>query len=255
MTRKRKPADPADATFHSPQIIPKGPVYEHNRLMPGLRVRHDGWTEARTQRFLDVLGHTGCVTDAARVAGLSRTGARRMRHQFPAFAAAWDDAIARAGQGLIAIAYKRAVEGRETIIIRNGQEHERRISPSDSILGLLLKRSDARGFGEGYAPEDVMNYEEFLSGYSFTAEGKKYQGRHPDETRKILVERFERITARTAERVAKSNTCWHCSQPLNNGARDAMLRHSLALRVALGDVILNPDEHDAYDYTPRKFDD
>ncbi len=234
MTRKRKPAD---AALHPLQIIPKGPVYEHNKLMPGLRVRHDGWT------------------NAARVAGLLRTGARRMRHQFPAFTAAWDDANARAGQGLIAIACKRAVEGRETIIIRNGQEHERRIAPSDSILGLPLKRSDACGFGEGYAPEDVMNYEEFQSGYSFNAEGKKYQGRHPDETRKIIVERFERITGHTAESVAESNACWHCGQPLSDGARDAMLRHSLALRVAPGDVILNPDEHDAYDYTPRKFDD
>jgi hypothetical protein len=79
MTRKRKPSDPADAGLHPPQIIPTGPAYNHNALMPGLRVRHDGWTAARTQRFLDVLGHTGCVTDAARVAGLSRTGARRMR--------------------------------------------------------------------------------------------------------------------------------------------------------------------------------
>lgn len=79
MTRKRKPSDPADAGLHPPQIIPAGRAFEHNALMPGLRVRHDGWTAARTQRFLDVLGHTGCVTDAARVAGLSRTGARRMR--------------------------------------------------------------------------------------------------------------------------------------------------------------------------------
>ena len=35
----------------SPQGIPSGPRVNRNRLMPGLRVRHDGWTEERTQRF------------------------------------------------------------------------------------------------------------------------------------------------------------------------------------------------------------
>lgn len=52
--------------------IPIGPPISLNKLLPGLRVRHDGWTEARTQRFLDTLAHTGCVTDAARVAGRYR---------------------------------------------------------------------------------------------------------------------------------------------------------------------------------------
>ena len=33
------------------QRIPSGPRVNRNRLMPGLRVRHDGWTEERTQRF------------------------------------------------------------------------------------------------------------------------------------------------------------------------------------------------------------
>ena len=40
----------------------------------------------------------------------------------------------------MAVAYKRAVEGKETIIVRRGQEVERRITPSDAILGVLLKR-------------------------------------------------------------------------------------------------------------------
>ena len=255
MTRKRKPADPADATLHPPQIIPKGPIYVHNKLMPGLRVRHDGWTAARTQRFLDVLGHTGCVTDAARVAGLSRTGARRMRQKFPAFAAACDEAIARAGQGLIAIAYKRAVEGRETIIIRKGKEHERRIAPSDSILGLLLKRIDARSPDEGYNRDDLISFEEFESGMTFDRDGKKFHGYNPGEIQKKLNENFDRATAWTARRVAKTNTCWHCGQPLTDGARETMLKHSPAIRIALGDYVLGYDERGGVTYTPREFKD
>jgi hypothetical protein len=67
----------------SPQRIPSGPRVNRNRLMPGLRVRHDGWTEERTQRFFDALGHTGCVRDAARVAGVSNAAAYRMKRRFP----------------------------------------------------------------------------------------------------------------------------------------------------------------------------
>jgi len=56
--------------------------------MPGLRVRHDGWTDERTSRFFDALAYTGCVRDAARVAGVSNAAAYRMKRRFPLFAAA-----------------------------------------------------------------------------------------------------------------------------------------------------------------------
>lgn len=128
-----------------------------NPAIPGLRVRHDGWTEERTRRFLDVLAHTACVRDACRVAGVSNTSAYRHRRHSPDFASAWDDVLARAGQGLVAIAYKHAVEGKETVIIRNGEEVERRIAPSDALLSLLIKRSDKAG-GEGaFAHKDLAD--------------------------------------------------------------------------------------------------
>lgn len=63
------------SSISGPSSLPSGPNLNRNRLMPGLRVRHDGWTEERTQRFFDSLGHTGCVRDAARVAGVSNTAA------------------------------------------------------------------------------------------------------------------------------------------------------------------------------------
>ena len=61
-----------------------------NDWMPGLRIRHDGWTQARTQRFLDTLAYIGCVRDAARVAGLSNRAGYRLKQRFPTFAAAWE---------------------------------------------------------------------------------------------------------------------------------------------------------------------
>jgi molybdenum-dependent DNA-binding transcriptional regulator ModE len=47
--------------------------------MPGLRIREDGWTVARTRTFLAALSQTGCVTDAARVAGISRKSVNQAR--------------------------------------------------------------------------------------------------------------------------------------------------------------------------------
>jgi len=152
-----------------------------SKLLPGLRVRHDGWTKARTQRFLDTLAHTGCVADAARVAGMSDESARRLYKRFPAFAAAWDDALARAQKGLVAIAYQRAVEGKETIIYRRGEEYERRISPSDAMLGLLVKRGDMAGDGaRAINPDTTLTFAEQRDGWVFNVAGKKVKGQSPD---------------------------------------------------------------------------
>ena len=53
MARKSAPSDVVLTILpDSAQRIPSGPRVNRNRLMPGLRVRHDGWTEERTQRFL-----------------------------------------------------------------------------------------------------------------------------------------------------------------------------------------------------------
>jgi hypothetical protein len=128
--------------------------------MPGLRVRSDGWTAARTRVFLAVLGQTGCITDAARIAGVSRTSVNRSRALFAPFDTACGEAIARALRGLEAVAYERAVEGREMVVIRDGKEVERRIVPSDSMLGLLIKRGDLRtGRDVQLTPEEARAYE------------------------------------------------------------------------------------------------
>jgi hypothetical protein len=215
MTRKRTPKDAvAAADTNLPQDIPAGPAIDRSVLMPGYRARHDGWTPERTQRFFDVLGHTGCVTDAARVAGMSVTGARRMRSLFPEFARAWDEALARAQQGLIAIAYCRAVEGKETVIIRKGEEVERRIAPSDSILGLLVKRGDALGEGGVSAKADeILTLAEWKENWRFDDWGKKYQQRDP----KIAAEAFAQKMATMRDRLIhwanEGRTCLHCEQP------------------------------------------
>ena len=84
MARKRKPEDDlAAASANPPQHIPSGPKVDFAKLMPGYPKRHDGWNQQRVQRFFDTLAHTGCVKDAARVAGMSAVAARRAQPGLP----------------------------------------------------------------------------------------------------------------------------------------------------------------------------
>lgn len=55
-------------------------------------VRHDGWTTERQLRFLDALARTHSVSEAAKLAGMSRESAYRLRERRDGalFAALWD---------------------------------------------------------------------------------------------------------------------------------------------------------------------
>lgn len=197
-----------------------------NPFMPGLRIREDGWTVARTRTFLALLAQTGCVADAARVAGVSRTSVNRSRKLFAAFDRACAEALAKALRGLEAVAYQRAVEGRESVILREGKEVERRIVPSDSLLGLLLKRGDLKsGKDVHLTPEEAQAYElpeavrhrflsreEYFSGIVFDKwpGTGKVQGPTSEETDNAIIARLAILrkqrgwSDRLCDRCAKS---------------------------------------------------
>lgn len=240
MARKTSASDPALATLtDAGQRIPSGPRVNRNRLMPGLRVRHDGWTEERTQRFFDALGHTGCVRDAARVAGVSNAAAYRMKRRFPLFSQAWEDALDRAGQGLLAIAYKRAVEGRETVIMRGGQEYERRITPSDAILGLLLKRGDMAGGGAlagGKLPDDLLSFDEWQRHKRFDDYGRKIEIEDLEKSKENFIAKLTEIRNRLKDYARHNGACPTCKQALPAGWPS----QSMAELVASG--LVNPNE-------------
>lgn len=226
MARKRKPADDLAAVANNPaQDIPAGPIKaDFATMMPGYPKRHDGWNQQRLQRFLDVLAHTGCVEDACRVAGMSDVAPYRAKKRYPLFAAAWDDALERSRQGLIAIAYQRAVEGRETVIIRKGEEYERRISPSDAILGLMIKRGDMAGGGglsaefkdlAGLTREEIISWPEWRDQrIRFTQSGKKYEAPDPVETGRLLDERCTKLMNGLRDRAKRGELCPCCDQKL-----------------------------------------
>jgi hypothetical protein len=203
-----------------------------DKLLPGLKDRHDGWTEARLVRFMDVLAETGCVTDAARVAGISTVGVARNRRRFPAFADAMDEALDQAQRGLIAVAHRYATQGKETIIIRKGEEVERRIAPDSATLGLLIKRgqngairdpdtgqflTNAEAADRGLTKEAIsaktITLAEWNDNWRFDADGKKFKGLPPKDGMDFM-DRLTALRERSQEIARKGGLCMNCQQPL-----------------------------------------
>jgi hypothetical protein len=166
--------------------------------------RHDGWTEARKKTFLAVLRESGCVRDACRVAGMSTTSAYRLRRHDPEMAAQWEEAQANAQRGLVAVAHQHAVVGKETIIYRDGEEVERRVAPSDSMLALLIKRGDLGGRIGSRTADQVITWEEWQDGVRFDGEGNKVDEREEAEAiRKALDRKLGDMRMKLLARRAK----------------------------------------------------
>lgn len=147
------------------------------------RPRQDGWTPATRKVFLATLRKTNCVLDACRVSDMSSTSAYRLRDRDADFDRLWKEAKVNARQGLVAVAHERAVVGRETIIMRDGVEVERRIMPSDSILALLIKQGNLTE----QDADKLITWDEWQAGTRFDAEGNKVDERDEAEAaRKTL---------------------------------------------------------------------
>lgn len=224
-----------------PSAEAEGVSGDGNPWMPGLRMRSDGWTGARTRVFLASLAQTGCVTDAARIAGVSTTSVNRSRRLFAPFDRACAEALANALRGLEAVAWQRAVEGRETIVIRGGKEVERRITPSDALLKLLIQRGDLSGAlgrvmtadeAEAFVlPEAVrhrfISAAEFADGIVFE-DGTK-QKRHiatQEETDEVLLKRIDMVEQYRRNQRRLHPPCDACGQamPLTEEELDALDR-------------------------------
>jgi len=167
--------------------------------------RHDGWTEARKKTFLAVLRESGCVIDACRVAGMSDTSAYRLRERDPEMAAQWQDALENGQRGLVAVAHQHAVVGKETIIYRDGEEVERRVVPSDSLMALLIKRGDLGGRIGARTADKVITWEEWQDGVRFDDDGNKIDEREAAEImRKTLDAKLGDMRMKLLARRAKA---------------------------------------------------
>jgi hypothetical protein len=111
--------------------------------VPRRRNRRDGWTEETQRLFICVLSECGCVTAAARAAGMSARSAYRLLDADGAdsFAEAWDQAIARGLERLRGTAFKRAFDGAWVPVVRKGRLVRFEHRTSDRLaIGLLSGR-------------------------------------------------------------------------------------------------------------------
>jgi hypothetical protein len=119
-------------------ILPPAPG---EALVP-LRYRFDGWTAGKQRLFLAALGDLGCIRDACKRVGMSKTSAYRLRERSAEFAAAWDAALDRAATVLEQVAYDRAVTGVEEPVWYYGKQVGTRRRFSDGLLRMLVLRGD-----------------------------------------------------------------------------------------------------------------
>lgn len=120
-----------------------------------LTARHDGWTAERQIAFINALAEGGCVTDAARAAGMSVRSAYRLRAlpQAGSFRLAWDNAMEWAIQLLQDAVLSRAIKGVPVPHYHGGKkvgEHRR----YDERLAQFLLRTRAPAL-YGRAAEQV----------------------------------------------------------------------------------------------------
>jgi len=110
--------------------------------LPPDAARHDGWTGERMATFLEVLADTGIVSEAARIAGMSREAAYALRGRDPVFGAAWAAAQARArpvvGDGLL----ERSITGTVEHYYRDGVLVGERRHYESWLALAVLKRLD-----------------------------------------------------------------------------------------------------------------
>ena len=113
----------------------------------GVKARFDGFSARKRRRFVATLARTGCWSDAARVAGISRNTAMRWRNKDARFAALCAAAIDKAAGHIETLAWERAVIGIEEPVIHYGKVVGTRIKRSDSIFRMLLMASNKEKYG------------------------------------------------------------------------------------------------------------
>lgn len=127
------------------------------KWLPVLRKqRADGWTPQRQRDFIAALADCGVVEQARQTVNMSRASCSRLRRESPAFAAAWEAAIAHAANGLVDIAFDRAFNGTDMPVFdKDGRRIASRRQHSDRLLMFLLRAYKPERFR--HAHKDVRD--------------------------------------------------------------------------------------------------
>ncbi|VWX57901.1 hypothetical protein [Sphingorhabdus sp. 109] len=171
MTEKPSPqttpttTTPDASQLDAPQLDAHGHDPAAYDWVPVLRKRRkDGWTPEKQRAFIGALADCGVVAEAARSVGMSDRAAYTLRRAPGAegFAAAWDAALAAASRRLIDIAFDRAINGVDDVIVdKEGRHLYTKRKYNDRLLMFLIRahapdryrhgNRDGRAAGEGAA--------------------------------------------------------------------------------------------------------
>jgi hypothetical protein len=136
----------------------------------GVRYRYDGWTPDRQLEFIERLADCGCVEEAARAVGMSRTAAYTLRRRpdAQAFRLAWDAAMDTAVARLSDSALARAINGVPVPIFHGGEQVGERRHFDERLTMFLLRYRAPERYGkwlDGYearqhseGPTAILSY-------------------------------------------------------------------------------------------------
>lgn len=165
-----------------------------------IRPRHDGFTPAKQQTFFKALKKTGCIKDACRAAGISKTTVDRWRDKDETFDDKVEATLALASVTLDTIAWKRATEGCEEKVYRDGRLVFTRVKPSDSILRLLMQGADPARYGRtGRQRKPSKHLEKKLRKQI----EREIRAENSEGAKAPLIEKLGRLLAMKAEQVKR----------------------------------------------------
>ncbi len=155
---------PATANPSNPAVDAHGFVTGDYKWVPvRRRPREDGWSPRKMVAFVQSLADTGCVTLAAKEAGMSVRSAYALRRAPGAekFAAAWEAAIGQAAHRLVDVAFDRAINGVvEPIYDREGNYRGQKVRHNDRLLMFLMRAHHPERYRTAHAsfrrPEEPL---------------------------------------------------------------------------------------------------
>ena len=170
--------------------MPERIASARNRVIQKARVRKDGWTRARRQRFLDVLAETCNVRLACATAGLATSSAYELRRRDTAFAGLWAEALMQGYEALEAALLAHALTGVNAIVIGEPD-------PNDAAEPAPARAVPGSGFApRALNPASVQLALALLNRHRQGVDGKPFKGRKrptPAETDAALKKQLDAL--------------------------------------------------------------
>lgn len=141
IARLRSNAEPA-AQRQTLTVLPQ--PAPHRSTLPAIPIR-SSWTGPKQRLFIKTLAVTGSVEQSCARVGMSVSSAYRLRLRPDAlaFRSAWSKAIRSCVNAVRDVAYDRAINGEQKLIIKNGEVKGRYHSFNDRMIMWVLNRYES----------------------------------------------------------------------------------------------------------------